>query len=75
MVQSFAARLRYNKDKNEIPIVLNEPVHTTRQSFPAVLLEEGDYYVKLAEVCKYTLLGKFTNIMQKIELVRKSFTL
>ncbi|TMW88171.1 hypothetical protein EJD97_018954, partial [Solanum chilense] len=72
VVQSFAARLRYNQSKNQIPIVLNDPIHTTRQGYPAVLLDENDYYVKLAECCKYTLVGKFTNTMPKMELVRKS---
>ncbi|XP_025888843.1 uncharacterized protein [Solanum lycopersicum] len=51
VVQSFAARLRYNQSKNEIPIVLNDPIHTTRQGYPAVLLDENDNYVKLAECC------------------------
>ncbi|XP_069143449.1 uncharacterized protein [Solanum lycopersicum] len=54
VVQSFAAHLRYNQSKNEIPIVLNDPIHTTKQGYPAVLLDENDYYVKLAECCKYT---------------------
>ncbi|XP_015078910.1 probable WRKY transcription factor protein 1 [Solanum pennellii] len=67
VVQSFAARLRFNQAKNETPIILNEPVHTTRQGFPAVLLDEDDYYVKLAEICKYTLVGKFTNTMPRME--------
>ena len=41
-----------------------------------MLLDEDDYYVKFAEVCKYyTLVGRFTNTMPKMELVRKSFTL
>ena len=71
VVQSFAARLRYNQSKNEIPIVLNDPIHTTRQGFPTVLLEKDDYYVKLVAVCKYTLMGKFTNTIPKMELVRK----
>lgn len=75
VIQSFAARLRYNQAQNETPITLNEPVHTTRQGFPAVLIEESDYYVKLAEICKYTLVGKFTNTMPRMELVRKSFIL
>ncbi|TMW81625.1 hypothetical protein EJD97_008602, partial [Solanum chilense] len=75
VVQSFAARLRYNQNKNEIPICLNEPVHTTRQGLPAVLIEENDYYVKLAEICKFTLVGKFTNTMPRMEQVRKSFIL
>ncbi|TMW98177.1 hypothetical protein EJD97_004399, partial [Solanum chilense] len=75
IVQSFAARLRYNQAKNEIPICLNEPVHTTRQGLPAVLIYENDYYVKLAEICKYTLVGKFTNTMPRMEQVRKSLPL
>ncbi|KAH0650165.1 hypothetical protein KY284_030077 [Solanum tuberosum] len=75
IVQSFAARLRYNQSKNETTIVLNSPVHTTRQGLPAVLLEEDDYNVKLVESCKHTLVGKFTNTMPKMEMIRKSFTL
>ena len=54
---------------------MNEPVHTTRQGFPAVLIDEDAYYVKLAEICKYTLVGKFTNTMPRMEQVRKSFIL
>ncbi|KAH0674033.1 hypothetical protein KY290_026279 [Solanum tuberosum] len=75
IVQSFAARLRYNQSKNKTPIVLNSPVHTTRQGLPAVLLDEDDYNITLAESCKHTLVGKFTNTMPKMELIRKSFTL
>ncbi|TMW89014.1 hypothetical protein EJD97_017757, partial [Solanum chilense] len=72
VIQSFAARLRYNQAQKEIPISLNEPIHTTRQGLPAVLIDENDYYVKLAEICKYTLVGKFTNTMPRMEHVRKS---
>ncbi|XP_069146549.1 uncharacterized protein [Solanum lycopersicum] len=75
VVQSFAARLRYNEARSETPISLNEPIHTTKQGFPAVLIDENDYYVKLAEICKYTLIGKFTNTMPRMEQVRKSFIL
>ncbi|KAG5606082.1 hypothetical protein H5410_027574 [Solanum commersonii] len=75
IVQSFVARLRYNQSKNETPIVLNSPVHTTRQGLPAVLLDEDDYNIKLAESCKHTLVGKFTNTMPKMEVIRKSLTL
>ena len=67
--------MRYNKSKNEIPIVLNDPIHTTRKGFPAVLFDMDDIYVKLSKVCKYTVVGKFTNTMPKMELVRKSFVL
>ncbi|KAG5631414.1 hypothetical protein H5410_003131, partial [Solanum commersonii] len=75
IIQSFATRLRYNQSKNETPIVLDSPIHTTRQGFPAVLLEKEDYNIKLAESCKHTLMGKFTNTMPKMEIIRKSFTL
>ncbi|KAH0697936.1 hypothetical protein KY289_015418 [Solanum tuberosum] len=75
IMQSFAARLRYNQSKEEIPIVLNDPIHTTRQGLPVLLLEETDYSIKLAEFCKYTLVGKFTNTMPKIEVIRKGFTI
>ncbi|KAH0765155.1 hypothetical protein KY285_001026 [Solanum tuberosum] len=75
IVQSFAARLRYNQSKNEIPIVLDSPIFTTRQGLPAVLLEEDDYNIKIAESCKHTLVGKFTNTMPKIEIIRNSFTI
>ncbi|KAH0652875.1 hypothetical protein KY289_030553 [Solanum tuberosum] len=49
IVQSFAARLRYNQSKNEIPIVLDAPIHIVRQGLPAVLFEETDYSIKLGE--------------------------
>lgn len=75
MIQSFAARLRYNQAQNESPITLNEPIHTTRQGFLVVLIDENDNYVKLAEICKYTLVGKFTNTMPRMEQVRNSFVL
>lgn len=71
MVQSFAANFRYNHSKNEIPIFLNDPIHTTTQGFPFVLLEEDDNYVELVAVCRYTLVGNFTNRMPKMEFVRK----
>ncbi|KAK4733764.1 hypothetical protein R3W88_008025 [Solanum pinnatisectum] len=75
IVQSCAARLRYNQSKNEIPIVLDSPLHTTRQGLRVVLLDENDYNVKLVESCNHTLVGKFTNTMPKMEIIRKSFTL
>ncbi|KAG5616051.1 hypothetical protein H5410_015875 [Solanum commersonii] len=75
IIQSFAAKLRYNQSKVETPIELNNPIHTNRQGLPAVLLEEDDYNIKLAESCKYTLVGKFTNTMPKMEVIRKSFIL
>ncbi|KAH0639200.1 hypothetical protein KY285_035786 [Solanum tuberosum] len=70
---SQTINIMYNQSKNEIPIELDNPIHTTRQGLPAVLLEENDYNIKLAESCKYTLVGKFTNIMPKVDLIRRSF--
>ncbi|KAH0639256.1 hypothetical protein KY285_035842 [Solanum tuberosum] len=75
IVQSFATRLRYNQSKNEIPIVSDAPIHTVRQGLPTVLFEETDYSIKLAEFCKHTLVGKFTNTVPKMELIRTNFTL
>lgn len=75
IIQSFAARLSYNQSKNEILIVFNNVVHTSRQGFPALLFDETDYYVKLVEICKYSLVAKFTNSMPRMELIMKSFIL
>ncbi|KAG5568617.1 hypothetical protein H5410_064368 [Solanum commersonii] len=66
---SDIANLAY---QNNFPQIYN---NYTRQGLPAVLLEEDDYNIKLDESCKHTLVGKFTNTMPKIEIIRKSFTL
>ena len=75
IMQSFAARLRYNQAKNEIPIVSNDPIHTTRKGFLAMLLDEDDYYIKLVEIWKYALVGKLSKTIPRMEKVRKSFIL
>ena len=38
VVESFAAMLRYNQFKDKIPIVLNAPIHTTKQGFLLFIL-------------------------------------
>lgn len=53
--------------------MLNNPIHTTRQGYPSVLIDEYYYCVKLAECFMYRVVGKFTKTMPKMELVRKSF--
>lgn len=75
MIQSYAARLRINQAKNEIPVELTKLKYITKQGLPAVIFKKEDFMVKLAENCKYTLIGKFSNTMPKIELIRKNFIL
>ncbi|KAH0781438.1 hypothetical protein KY290_001036 [Solanum tuberosum] len=75
VVQSYATRLRANQAKNEVPIELSIPKIITRQGLPAVIIKKEDYMVNLAARYRFTLVGKFTNTMPKIELIRKSFIL
>lgn len=73
VVQSFVAKLRHNQAKTEVHIDMVTPKVTTKQGLPAVIFDMDDFMVKLVVDCKYTLVGKFTNTMPKIELIRKSF--
>ncbi|PHT27304.1 hypothetical protein CQW23_33091 [Capsicum baccatum] len=75
VVQTYATRLRANHTKNEVPIQLVEPTLTTRQGLPAVIFDAADVMVKLADRCKFTLIGKFVNSMPKMEVIRKQFIL
>lgn len=54
---------------------LNAPKFTTKQGMPTVIFDKVDFMVKVAASYKYTLIGKFTNTMPKLELIRKSFIL
>uniref|UniRef100_M1BVX7 DUF4283 domain-containing protein n=1 Tax=Solanum tuberosum TaxID=4113 RepID=M1BVX7_SOLTU len=56
-------------------VKLTTPEVTTKQGLPAVLFVKEEVLGPLAEVCKYTLIGKFTHTMPKMELIRKSFIL
>ncbi|XP_055801305.1 uncharacterized protein LOC129870518 [Solanum dulcamara] len=75
VIQTFATKLRLNQAKNEVPIELSTPTFTTKQGLPAVIFNKEDFMVKLAARCKFTLVGKFSNTMPKIELIRRSFIL
>ncbi|KAH0768842.1 hypothetical protein KY290_012823 [Solanum tuberosum] len=75
VVQTLAARLRQIHATQTIPIELVPPKHTTKQGQPAVIYDMDDFMNKLAVDCKYTLIGKFSTTMPKIELIRKSFIL
>ncbi|KAG5595247.1 hypothetical protein H5410_036479 [Solanum commersonii] len=56
-------------------IELVPPRHMTKQGQPAVIYDMDDFMNKLTVDCKYTLIGKFSTTMPKIELIRKSFIL
>ncbi|KAH0736057.1 hypothetical protein KY285_011764 [Solanum tuberosum] len=73
VVQTLAARLRQIHATQAISIELVPPKHTTKQGQPAVIYDMDDYMNKLAVDCKYTLIGKFSTTMPKVELIRKSF--
>ncbi|KAH0768928.1 hypothetical protein KY290_012909 [Solanum tuberosum] len=75
VVQTLAARLRQIHATHATSIELVPPRHTTKQGQPAVIYDMDDFMNKLTVDCKYTLVGKFSNTMPKIELIRKSFIL
>ncbi|KAH0776722.1 hypothetical protein KY290_008133 [Solanum tuberosum] len=75
VVQTMAARLRHNQAQQETPIELVPPKITSKQGLPAIIYDRDDYMTKLAADCKYTLIGKFSSTMPKMELIRKSFIL
>ncbi|KAH0716637.1 hypothetical protein KY290_012824 [Solanum tuberosum] len=75
VVQTLAARLRQIHATHAASIELVPPRHTTKQGQPAVIYDMDDFMNKLAVDCKYTLIGKFSTNMPKIDLIRKSFIL
>lgn len=72
VIQSYATKLKMNQARNETPIELTKPQITTRQGLPAVIFRKEDFMVKLGNSCKYTLIGKFSSTMHKVELIRKN---
>ncbi|KAH0740536.1 hypothetical protein KY290_033579 [Solanum tuberosum] len=75
VVQTYADRLRYNQDKCDTPINLTTPEITTKQGLPVVLYVKDEVMKDLAAACKYTLTGKFSYTMPKVELIRNNFIL
>ncbi|KAK4733712.1 hypothetical protein R3W88_007973 [Solanum pinnatisectum] len=73
VTQSLATRLRANQTKNETPLDIISPIITTRQGYPSITFHEEDFMQKMPGRCKFTLVGKFTNAMPKMEIIRKSF--
>ncbi|KAG5606117.1 hypothetical protein H5410_027609 [Solanum commersonii] len=62
-----------NQIKNATPMIIDQPIITTRQGYPSITFYEKDFLQKMPSRCKYTLVGKFLNAMPKMELIRKSF--
>ncbi|KAG5568620.1 hypothetical protein H5410_064371, partial [Solanum commersonii] len=73
VTQSLASRLRANQMKNATPMIIDQPIITTRQGYPSITFYEKDFLQKMPGGCKYTLVGKFLNAMPRMELIRKSF--
>ncbi|KAK4706803.1 hypothetical protein R3W88_033635 [Solanum pinnatisectum] len=73
VVQTYASRLRQSHAQNAERIELKPPRHTTKQGLPAVIYDMEDFMTTLAADCRFTLIGKFSNTMPKVELIRKSF--
>ncbi|WMV32820.1 hypothetical protein MTR67_026205 [Solanum verrucosum] len=71
--QSLATRLKAIQTKNSVPMDIISPIITTRQGYPSITFHEEDFMQKMPGRCKYTLVGKFTNAMPKMEVIRKSF--
>ncbi|KAG5568529.1 hypothetical protein H5410_064453 [Solanum commersonii] len=59
VVQTYAARLRYNQAKNTTPILFEKPKVTTKQGKMAVIFKEEDFMTNWATDCRFTLIGKF----------------
>ena len=73
MVQTWAARLRKIYDAQTPDILINTPRQRTKQGCPAVIYDMHDYLHTLIVDWKYTLDGKFTTTMSKVELIWKTF--
>ncbi|KAH0672716.1 hypothetical protein KY284_023803 [Solanum tuberosum] len=75
VVQTYVDRRRYNQAKCDTPINLTTPKITTKQGLLVVLYVKDEVMKDLAAACKYTLIGKFSYTMPKVELIRNNFIL
>lgn len=73
IIQSFATKLRMNQAKNEVPNNIFPSKITTTQGHPAVSFKKGKYIEKIADRCRFTLVGKFSNTIPRMEVIRRSF--
>ncbi|KAG5567975.1 hypothetical protein H5410_065011, partial [Solanum commersonii] len=75
VVQTYADPLRHNQAKGEVSINLTAPEITTKQGLPAVLYVKEEIIKDLAATFQYTLIGKFSTTMPKVDLIRSNFIL
>ncbi|KAK4707459.1 hypothetical protein R3W88_033006 [Solanum pinnatisectum] len=59
--------------ENATPMDILPPIISTRQGYPSITFHEDDFMQKMPGRCRFTLVGKFTNAMPKMEVIRKSF--
>lgn len=62
MVKTFASILRLNITKQEVPLEIESPKYTSKNSLPAVIYNKDNFMIKLAEACRYIVIGKFSHI-------------
>jgi len=74
-VQTYATQLRHNQAKSDVSITLTAPEITTKQGLPVVLYVKEEIIKDFAAACKYTLIGKFSTTMPKMDLIRNNFIL
>lgn len=74
VIKTLVARLRHIHGV-EAPIVVLKTTakKTAKQGQPAVIFDMYDQMHTLTVGCKYTLVGKFSTTMHKMELITKSF--
>ncbi|KAH0712326.1 hypothetical protein KY289_008285 [Solanum tuberosum] len=75
VVQTYDDRLQNNQAKSDVNIKLTAPEITTKQGLHAVLYVKEEIIHDLAAVCKYTLIGKFSTTMPKVDPIRNNFIL
>ncbi|KAG5585830.1 hypothetical protein H5410_046264 [Solanum commersonii] len=51
VTQSLATRLRDNQIKNTIPMIIDQPIITTRQGYPSITFYEADFLQKMPSRC------------------------
>ncbi|OIT18879.1 hypothetical protein A4A49_43243 [Nicotiana attenuata] len=73
VTHSYVTRLRARHEAEREPISFTPPMITTKLGQPAVIFKREDYMVRVEDRCKFTVIGKFSNSMPKMEVIRRSF--
>ncbi|OIT08479.1 hypothetical protein A4A49_00874 [Nicotiana attenuata] len=73
VTHSYVTRLRARHAAEIKPIAFTLTKITTKQGQPAVIFKKEDYMVRFADRCKFIVVGKYSNTMPRMEIIRKSF--